>query len=121
MEGLGLGETAQLLDLHPMGSQRLGEVSGPNPRDEIGIVERMHQINTMVIAGRVEEALAALMEMDDSPWVETLKGVAALRAGRLDIARAVAQRRIEEEPSRPFARPCLRSAWCSPPPRRRRR
>jgi arylsulfatase A-like enzyme/Flp pilus assembly protein TadD len=83
----------------------LGEVGGPDPKDEIGKLASTHEALELLEAGREAEALDRLLKLGEVGLeLELLRGAAALAAGDLERARDSAQRSRSLDPS--YA-PCL--------------
>ncbi len=71
------------------GARPLGEVGGPDPKDEMGKLATLREVLTLLRARKGREAFAAFSELGElGVELELARGEAALLAGELDAARA---------------------------------
>jgi choline-sulfatase len=86
-------------DTEPPGTTPIGEVGGPDPKDEMGTLIVMFEALQALSAGHEAEALAHLAPLGDGGIeVERVRGEAALRSGDLAQARAAANRSRSLDP-----------------------
>ncbi len=86
-------------DSPPTSRRPLGEVGGPDPKDELGLLSTMNAAFELVVTGREAEALERLAPLgQESLEIELMRGEAALRAGDLERAQADAQRARRIDP-----------------------
>ena len=77
----------------PASERPLGEVGGPDPKEEMGTLSAMQEAFQLLVTGRELEALERLAPLGEAGLeVELARGEAALRAGDFGRARASAQR-----------------------------
>jgi arylsulfatase A-like enzyme len=95
----------------PPGFEAGDPLAGPDPKDEIGLLARLAEVERLALLERPAEALALLRDLADPPTaVVALRATLALRAGELELALADARRAIEREPRRLDLRLVLASA-----------
>jgi hypothetical protein len=79
----------------------LGEVGGPDPKDEIGLLRELAESETLLTQGRPREAFERLEALGDAgSSVAALRASAALAAGDLAAAERDARAVLAEEPGR---------------------
>ena len=107
LEALGyVAPTAEAVGA--LGSETLGVVGGTDPKDELHLVREMHRVNELLGEQRFEEALAAANGLGERGIeIEVLRVRAALGAGRLDVARALARRLVKDAPEYAFSHTVL--------------
>jgi choline-sulfatase len=85
----------------PEGEQELGRVGGPDPKDEIGLLRVMGEVETLMYQGRASEALARLDGVSGGGIaVAALRAAAAVTAGRYELGEASARWVLAREPDR---------------------
>ncbi len=85
--------------------------AGPDPKDEIGLLRRLAEVERLALLERPAESLALLRDLADPPTaVVALRAAMALRAGDLELALHDARRASEREPRRLDVRLVLASA-----------
>ena len=76
--------------------------AGPDPKDEIGLIARLHRAESLAALGRPADAYALLRELPDPPpAVAALRASFALRARDYAAAERDARRAVERESRRP--------------------
>ncbi len=76
----------------------LGISEGPSPRDEIALVAVMHEANSLLESDPAA-ALALVEDLGDEHWMLSMKAVAALAAGRAELARQAALALVARDPA----------------------
>jgi arylsulfatase A-like enzyme len=90
---------------------RLAEPRGPDPKDEIGLLQRIARAEELAETGRLEQGLALLEELPDPPpHVRILRASLRQNAGRSALAAQDARRALALEPRRVDARLILAAA-----------
>jgi arylsulfatase A-like enzyme/Flp pilus assembly protein TadD len=91
-----LGALGYLADERPLANTRpLGEVGGPDPKDEMGKLETLRELLTLLKQRQGRKAFARFSELGElGPELELLRGEAALQAGDLDAARSSVARAL---------------------------
>jgi arylsulfatase A-like enzyme/thioredoxin-like negative regulator of GroEL len=90
-----------LVPAQPLDPAVLGRVGGPDPKDEIGLLRKLAQAETLLTEGRAGEALERLEALGDAgSSVAALRAAAALAAGALTRAERDARAVLAEEPHR---------------------
>jgi predicted Zn-dependent protease len=86
-------------------------LSGPDPKDEIGLLARLGRAEALAVQGRYAEALALLRELEDPPpAVAGLRANFALHAGDAAAAERDARSAVAREPRRSDLRMLLGNA-----------
>jgi arylsulfatase A-like enzyme len=85
--------------------------SGPDPKDEIGLLARMAEAERASLLGHADAALDSLRDLaDPAPAVAALRATLALKAGEPALAERDARSAIRREPRRADLRLVLASA-----------
>jgi arylsulfatase A-like enzyme len=102
---LDAGERARLEALGylaaaaPASAESLGVVGGPNPKDQMPILAQLFEATALLGRDRPREALERLAPLGPlGAYVELLRAQAALGAGELALARAMATRSLSLSP-----------------------
>jgi arylsulfatase A-like enzyme/Tfp pilus assembly protein PilF len=87
-----------------LGGQPLGVVGGPDPKDEIGKLERLREVMTLAKQRRGREALERFAELGPLGFeLEVLRGEVALYANEPEVARSSVERARRLDARRPSA------------------
>jgi arylsulfatase A-like enzyme len=95
----------------PAGVDLAQPISGPDPKDEIGLLKRLHRAERLALLGRHADAYATLRDLEDpAPAVAGLRATLALKAGDAAAAERDARTAATKEPRRADLRLVLGNA-----------